>query len=191
MERLQLGEESVRFTDVEHIVELGQPVEERLAVLHGHAACEGDCPPRTGALPRDQLLELPEHFLLRVGADRARDEDGDVRIVERGFGDAADVGDMRGQLLAIGVIHLAADMPEVDPGRSPEHRHLRLAARRACDQRKRPETTSRVAEDRYLGWHRRSLTVCPGTHLAPRPDASGLRRPGGFRFAPLHRWRCR
>ena len=55
---------------------------------------------------------------------------------------------LRGELLAVGVVHLAADVPEVDARRPPEHRHLRLAPRRARDQRERPETASGVAEDR-------------------------------------------
>jgi hypothetical protein len=82
-------------------------------------------------------------------------------------------------------------MPEVHAWCSPEHRYLRLAARRARDQGKRSETPSGLAQDRNRRRHRRSLPVCPGTHRAPNPDASGLRPPGGFRSAPRRRSRCR
>ena len=161
------GEVTKRVKDVDEAVEqvIGRieatlaPIEERLPVLDGHAAGERDRPSRTRALPGNQLAKLPEDLLLGVGPHRAGDQHGDVGVLERGFGDAADVGDMSRQLLTIGVVHLTADVPEVDARRPPEHRHLRLAARSARDQRERPETTSRVAEDRYLGHRSKPTSV--------------------------------
>jgi len=62
VECLELGKEPVGFADVEDVVELGQPIEQRLPVLDGHAAGERDRPTRTRTLPGNQLTKLPKTF---------------------------------------------------------------------------------------------------------------------------------
>ncbi len=160
VQRLQLGEESVRLADVEDVVELREPSEECLAVLHRHASRQRDRAAGTSPLPGDELAELAEDLLLGIGPHRARDEHRDVRVIERRLRDAADVGELRSELLAVGIVHLTADVPEMDARRSSEHRDLRLAARRPRDERERSESASGVAQDRNRTWHRRSLAVC-------------------------------
>ena len=170
MERLELGEEPVGLADVEDVVKRGKAVEQRLAMLDRHAPGECDRPAGAGAFPGNQLAELPKDLLLGIGAHGAGDQHRDVGVVERGFWDASDVGDVTRQLLAVSVVHLTSDVPEMDTRRPAERRHLRLAARRPRDQREGPETSCGVAEDRYRGGHRRSLAVCPATHRARPPE---------------------
>ena len=118
VQRLEFGQEAVRLAHVEHVVELRKTAEQRLAVLHRHAPGQRDRPARALALPGDQLAELAEHLLLGVGAHRAGDEHRDIGILERGLRDATDVGELRGQLLAVRVVHLTADVPEMDAWRA-------------------------------------------------------------------------
>ena len=156
VQRLQLGHEAVGLADVEHVVEVGKPLEQRLAVLDRHASRHGDRTPRAIALPRDQLAELAVHLLLRVRAHRARDQHREVGVFQRHLRDEADVGELLGKTLAVGVVHLAADVPEVHPRRPAQRRHDRLAPPRASRHLQRPEAARGLAQHRDLR-HGRSL----------------------------------
>ena len=97
---LEPGEEAVAVPHVEEVVEVGQPAEERVPVLHRHAAGHGDGPAGTCALPLGELAELPVDLLLRVLADRAGDEDREVAVVERGVGHETDLGEALGESIS-------------------------------------------------------------------------------------------
>jgi hypothetical protein len=135
MQRLDLREKAVRFADVEDIVEIRKALEQCLAVLDRHAPRNGNGPTGPLALPRNQLAKLAEHFLLGIGSHRARDEDRDVSFIERDLRNAPDVGQLLSQLLAVCVVHLTTDVPEMHTRWPAQHRHDRLPARRASRER--------------------------------------------------------
>ena len=186
MNRLEPGEEPVAVTDVEEVVEIGQLLEQGGAVLHRHAAGHGDGAARPGLFPLAQLAELAVDLLLRVLSDRAGDQHREVGVVQRRVGHEAQLGEALGEHLVVGIVHLAADVPEMDAGGPAEHRHDRPPGRRALEQRDRLEAAGGGAEQRGRSAHRSpdrvSRATKRGPAAAPRcwsawaPPVAGSRR---------------
>ena len=142
MDRLEPREEAVAVAHVEEVVELGELAEECRAVLDRHAAGHGHGTPGARPLPLDEVAEFAVDLLLRVLPHRAGDQHGEIRIVQRDVGDAADLREAFGKHLVVGVVHLAADVPEMDARRPSEHGDDRLPAGGALGKRDRLEAAS-------------------------------------------------
>ncbi len=156
-------------------VEKRRPFQQRLAVLLGEAAADGDLHAGSLLLDRLQMAEVPVQLVVGVLADAARVEHDDVRLVEDLGTRQSLRGEHRRDAFGVVLVHLAPEGANEESARFGHRRRLGAAgaARFARSWQVRPEP-GRFARGRRVRPGRRFGAGGPGAEPADYRGAVGF-----------------